>query len=173
MIPQAVLCDRDGTLIVDVPYNGDPAQVEAMRTVPEGLARLRAAGIRVGVVSNQSGVARGDLTPDDVAGVMRRLEELLGPFDAIVWCPHGPEDGCDCRKPGPGLVQRAAGLLGVPTARCAVIGDTGADVDAAAAAGARPVLVPNHRTLLQEITAAPAVAPTFAAAVELLLGPAR
>jgi histidinol-phosphate phosphatase family protein len=122
-------------------------------------------------VSNQSGVARGRLTDDDVVRVMARVEELLGPFAVVVWCPHGPDDGCACRKPGPGLVHEAAARLGVDAARCAVVGDIGADVEAAQAAGARGVLVPDPRTLPAEVAAAPEVATTFAEAVDLLLGP--
>ena len=128
---EAVLCDRDGTLIVDVPYNGDPTRVEPMATVAGALARLRAAGVPVAVVSNQSGIARGDFTDDDLERVMERVDDLLGPFEAIVWCPHGPDDGCPCRKPAPGMVHDAARRLGVAPERCAVIGDTEADVEAA------------------------------------------
>lgn len=167
---EAVLCDRDGTLIVDVPYNGDPARVEPLPTVASALDRLRAAGLPVAVVSNQSGVARGDFTSRDLARVMDRVEELLGPFAAIVWCPHLPEAACACRKPRPGLVRDAARLLGVAPERCAVIGDIAADVEAAQAAGAWGILVPTERTLATEVDAAPDVAPTFAAAIDLVLG---
>jgi HAD superfamily hydrolase (TIGR01662 family) len=166
----AVLCDRDGTLIVDVPYNGEPDLVRPLPTVRRGLDRLRSAGLPVGIVSNQSGVARGDLTPDDVARVNARVEVLLGPFAVVEWCPHGPDEGCACRKPAPGLVQAACRRMGVPADRCAVIGDIGADVEAARAAGARGVLVPTTRTLTDEIDAAPEVARSFAEAVDLLLG---
>jgi histidinol-phosphate phosphatase family protein len=168
--PAAVLFDRDGTLVVDVPYNGDPARVEPMPGAHDAIARLRAAGVPVGVVSNQSGVARGLLTAAQVAAVNRRVEEMLGPLGPWAWCPHGPEDDCDCRKPAPGLILRAAAALGVPAERCAVVGDIGADVEAARAAGARPVLVPTPRTRPDEVAAAPEVAPDLNAAVDLLLG---
>ncbi|MDT7711525.1 MAG: hypothetical protein QOG46_214, partial [Pseudonocardiales bacterium] len=94
---------------------------------------------------------------------------LLGPFDAWSICCHGEDHGCGCRKPAPGLVKDAATQLGVPVDRCVVIGDTGADVTAAAAAGARGILVPTARTLHPEIRAAPEVAPDITAAVELAL----
>jgi histidinol-phosphate phosphatase family protein len=168
--PVAVLLDRDGTLIEDVPYNGDPDRVVPMRGAREALVRLREAGVALGVVSNQSGVARGLLTSDDVAAVNARVEELLGPLGPWAVCPHGPDSGCSCRKPAPGLVLRAARELGVDPARCAVVGDIGADVEAARAAGARGVLVPTERTLAAEVEAAPEVAPDLGAAVELLLG---
>ena len=166
----AVLCDRDGTLVVDVPYNGDPDRVEPLPGVAGGLARLRAAAVRLAVVSNQSGVARGLLTPAQVEAVNARVAELLGPFDAVLWCPHGPDDGCACRKPAPGMVLAAAALLGVPVDRCAVVGDIGADLAAARAAGAgAAVLVPTAVTRAEEVDGAPCVAPDFGAAVNLLL----
>jgi histidinol-phosphate phosphatase family protein len=167
--PAAVLFDRDGTLVVDVPYNGDPDRVEPMPAARPALDRLRAAGIPTGVVSNQSGVARGMLTRDDVERVNRRIDELLGPLGPWAWCPHGPDDGCECRKPAPGLVLRAASALGVDPAGCVVVGDIGADVDAARAAGARSVLVPTPRTRPEEIAAAPEVARDLEEAVERLL----
>lgn len=168
--PAAVLFDRDGTLVHDVPYNGDPALVELTPEALPALARLRAAGVKVGLVTNQSGVALGLIGPDQVEAVNGRLAELAGPFDAVVWCPHGPDDGCGCRKPAPGMVLAAARALGVPPERCAVVGDTGADVGAALAAGARGVLVPNDVTAFDEIEAAAETAADLVAAVDRLLG---
>jgi histidinol-phosphate phosphatase family protein len=167
---EGVLCDRDGTLVADVPYNGDPERVTQLPGVAVGLARLRAAGIRLAIVSNQSGVAQGLLTPAQVESVNRRVIELLGPFSAVFWCPHAPGDGCGCRKPAPGMVHGAARALGVPVERCALVGDTGADVEAARAAGAVGVLVPRASTRRREVAAAERVAPDFNAAVDWLLG---
>jgi HAD superfamily hydrolase (TIGR01662 family) len=166
-----VLFDRDGTLVSDVPYNGDPARVEPMPTAREAVDAVRARGVAVGVVSNQSGVARGLLTSSQVEAVCRRVEELLGPFDVWAVCPHGPGDGCDCRKPAPGLVAAACARLGVPAERTVVIGDIGADVAAARAAGAHGVLVPTPVTRREEIEAAEATAPDLLAAVRLVLDP--
>jgi histidinol-phosphate phosphatase family protein len=171
--PAAVLLDRDGTLIADVPYNGDPDRVVPMPYALDAMHRLREAGIATAVVSNQSGVARGLIGHADVHAIHHRMEQLLGPVGPLEYCPHGRHDGCDCRKPAPGLIVRAARRLGVRPADCAVIGDIGADVDAARAAGARPVLVPTPRTRRDEVAAAPEVAPDLAAAVDLLLGEAR
>ena len=111
--PAAVLFDRDATLIVDVPYNGDPAAVRPMPGALDAVAAVRAAGVPIGVVSNQSGIARGLLTAVQVEAVNARVDALFGGFDTWQYCPHGPEDGCDCRKPKPGLVLRAAAALGV------------------------------------------------------------
>lgn len=164
----AVLFDRDGTLVHDVPYNGDPAAVRPVDGAREVLDDLRARGVRVGVVSNQSGVARGMITRDQVDAVNARVEELLGPFDTWQVCPHGPDDACACRKPAPGMVLAAAAELGVPPWRCAVVGDIGADVAAALAAGATPVLVPTPVTRAEEVDAAPHVAADLAAALRAL-----
>jgi histidinol-phosphate phosphatase family protein len=165
----AVLFDRDGTLVHDVPYNGDPALVDPVPGALAALTRLRAIGVPVGVVTNQSGIGRGTLSRDQVDRVNDRVEELLGPFDTWQLCPHAPADGCDCRKPAPGLVLAAAAALGVPTARCVLIGDIGTDLAAARAAGARAVLVPTPVTRPEEVRSAPAVAADLPSAVELAL----
>lgn len=167
--PEAVLFDRDGTLVVDVPYNGDPARVVPVPGAARALARLRGAGVPVAMISNQSGVARGLLTMDQVEAVNRRVEELIGPVGPWMICPHGPDGGCACRKPAPGLIVAAAAALGVDPARCVVVGDIGADVEAARAAGARAILVPTPVTRPEEVAAAPEVAETLEAAVDLLL----
>jgi histidinol-phosphate phosphatase family protein len=168
--PAAVLLDRDGTLVVDVPDNRDPERIAVMPGARAALDRLRAAGIALAVISNQSGIGRGTVTRAEVEALNRRVEELLGPLGPWLVCPHTARDRCGCRKPAPGLVVRAAAALGIPPARCAVIGDIGADVAAACAAGARGVLVPTPATRPEEIAAAAEVAADLPAAVDLLLG---
>jgi len=170
---RAVLFDRDGTLVEDVPYNGDPALVRPVPGAAQAVAALRRAGLRIGVVTNQSAVARGMVTRQQVDEVNARVEDLLGPFDTWQVCPHGPDDGCPCRKPAPGMVAAAAADLGLRPYEVVVVGDIGADVDAAHAAGARAVLVPNERTLAAEVEAAPLRAGTLGEAVELVLGGRR
>jgi histidinol-phosphate phosphatase family protein len=167
----AVLLDRDGTLVEDVPYNGDPLRVVPRPGARRALERLRAAGVPTAVVSNQSGLARGLLRHDQVAAVNRRVEELLGPLGPWLVCPHGPDDGCGCRKPAPGLVHAAARALGVAPGACVLGVDLVADVEAARAAGARAVLVPTRATRAEEIAAAPLVAADLEAAVALILEP--
>jgi D-glycero-D-manno-heptose 1,7-bisphosphate phosphatase len=167
--PLAVLFDRDGTLVVDVPYNGDPRRVRPMPGAAEALRLLRAAGVPAGMVTNQSGIARGLITRADADAVNAEVDRLLGPFASIRVCPHSPDDGCACRKPRPGMVLDAARELGVPPERTAVIGDIGADVEAAAAAGAAAVLVPTAVTRPAEINRAPVVRRTLVEAVEHLL----
>ncbi|MFE9448081.1 D-glycero-alpha-D-manno-heptose-1,7-bisphosphate 7-phosphatase [Streptomyces sp. NPDC006739] len=165
----AVLFDRDGTLVEDVPYNGDPDRVRPLPAARAALDLLRARGIATGVVSNQSGIGRGLLTDDQVRRVNRRADALLGGLGTWVYCPHAPDARCDCRKPRPGLVIEAARRLGVAPCDCVVVGDIAADVLAARAAGARGVLVPTAATLPEEIEAAPRTAPDLLAAVRLIL----
>jgi histidinol-phosphate phosphatase family protein len=170
-IPAAVLFDRDGTLVVDVPYNGDPALVRPVPGARQTLERLRSLGVRIGVVSNQSGVALGLLDLEDVRAVNARVEELLGPFDTWQFCPHGPQDGCRCRKPKAGLVLAACRDLGVSPRDVVLIGDIGSDMGAARHAGARGIMVPGPATLRREVLDAPAVAGDLWSAVTLALGP--
>jgi histidinol-phosphate phosphatase family protein len=170
---RAVLFDRDGTLVHDEPYNSNPDLVAPVDGARDVVVGLRRRGLAVAVVSNQSGVGRGLLTPEQVSAVNARVDAALGPFDSWRICPHAPEDGCLCRKPGPGLVLRAARDLRVAGYECAVIGDIGADVEAAIAAGARPILVPTAVTRPDEIAAAPDTADSLAGAVDLLIRAAR
>jgi histidinol-phosphate phosphatase family protein len=168
--PEAVLFDRDGTLVADRPGNIDPDRVAAMPGARAAVRRAREEGLAVGVVTNQAAVGRGTMTHAEVEAVNRRVDALLGPFDTWQVCPHAPEDGCRCRKPAPGLITAAAAALGVDPRSCAVVGDVGSDLGAAAAAGARGVLVPTPATRREEILAAPVVAPDLGEAVDLVLG---
>ena len=167
--PAAVLFDRDGTLVVDVPYNGDPDQVRPMPGALAAVAAVRAAGVPMGVVSNQSGIARGIVSRSQVDAVNARVDSLFGGFATWQICPCGPDDGCACRKPAPGMVLAAAAALGVDPADTVVIGDIGADVGAAHAAGGRAVLVPTPVTRREEVETAPVVAADLLAAVRVAL----
>jgi len=174
--PRAVLFDRDGTLIENVPYLADPRRVRPMPGARRTLNQLRRQGVAVGVVSNQSGVARGLINVDELAKVNARVESLLGPFDTWQVCLHAADARCSCRKPEPGMVTAAARQLGVAPHDCLMIGDIGSDVDAALAAGARAVLVPGRDTKIGEIDHAylvAAVAPNLRAAVRRHVGRSR
>jgi histidinol-phosphate phosphatase family protein len=153
--PAAVLFDRDGTLVHDVPYNTDPGRVVPVPGAARALDELRRAGVGVGVVTNQSGVGRGTITSAQLAAVNEMVTKLLGPFGTWQVCPHEATAGCDCRKPAPGLITAAADALGVGARDCVVIGDIAADVEAARAAGARGILVPNAATRPAELTGRP------------------
>jgi histidinol-phosphate phosphatase family protein len=168
--PSCVLFDRDGTLIRDVPYNGDPSKVEPLRGARAAVDRLRAAEIRVGVVTNQSALGRGLITEQQMLAVNGHVEELLGPFDVWAICPHDPADGCGCRKPAPRLIVEACSVLAVDPSHAVVIGDIASDVEAAEAAGARGVLVPNAQTDPREIRSAACVYSSLGDAIEAVLG---
>lgn len=170
-LPGAVLFDRDNTLIVDVPYSGNPDLVEPMPGARATLDRIRSLGIPVGVITNQSGVGHGFLTRHDVDRVNARVEELLGPFDVWQVCPHTESDGCSCRKPSPKMLLSASESLGVSPARVVYIGDIGADMETASAAGARGVLVPTSITLSHEVETAETVCASLAEAIDLILSP--
>ncbi|TYC66730.1 HAD-IIIA family hydrolase [Streptomyces sp. CB01881] len=139
----AVLFGRDGTLLQDVSYNGDPAMVRPMTGVRAALAALRGAGFALGVVSNQPGVARGLIGHRHVEAVQDRAEALLGAFDVWAVCPHGPYDGCRCRMPAPTLVTAACEALGLPPSRVTVIACSDSVVAAALTAGAHAIRVPD------------------------------
>lgn len=174
--PLAVLLDRDDTIIEDIPYLNDADGVRPVTGADVALNRLRARGILLAVVTNQSGVAKGLIATDQLAQVNARVEELLGPFDSWQVCVHDAGDGCGCRKPRPGMVLAAAEALGVKPDRCVLIGDTGGDVQAALAAEARAVLVPTEKTLPHEVSHArerACVASTLTEAVSMVLEEAR
>jgi histidinol-phosphate phosphatase family protein len=171
---RVVLLDRDGTLVEDVPHNADPDRVRPVPGAGEALGLLRAHGVRTGVVTHQPGVARGLLSQADLRRVDERIDDLLGPFDVWAVCPHGPDDGCHCRAPQPGLVLWAAGRVCTPPERIAVIAATGDTVESARRAGAHGILVPTTGARPEETAAAEHVAPDLLTAVRAVLtGPPR
>ncbi|AIV40139.1 MULTISPECIES: HAD-IIIA family hydrolase [unclassified Curtobacterium] len=166
---RGLLFDRDDTLVIDVPYNADPHKVVPVPGAHRAVERARTAGLRVGVVTNQSAIAKGLATREQVDATNARVDELVGPFDVWCVCPHDAGDGCACRKPRPGMVLDAARRLGLDPSEIVVVGDIGADVGAAAAAGAQGVLVPTPRTRAEEVEAAETVAGSLDDAVSLVL----
>lgn len=143
---RAVLLDRDGVINRDSPhYIRSVDDWEPLPGSLDAIVALRAAGYAVAVCTNQAGIARGLIRPGDLAAIHdqlhRQLEALGGGLDGIFHCPHGPEDGCDCRKPAPGLLLNACAELGVSPAEAVFIGDSARDLIAGRRAGARPVLV--------------------------------
>jgi D-glycero-D-manno-heptose 1,7-bisphosphate phosphatase len=175
----AVFLDRDGTLVEEVPYLHDPARVALLGGVG-ALARLAAAGYALVVVTNQAGVARGLYDEAAVDAVHRRLAELLAAagvrLDAVLHCPHHPEGTvpgyarrCRCRKPGPGMLEAAAGRLGLDLAGSYLIGNHPTDVGAAVAAGVTPLYVTTGQAAGRPPPAGVAVADGLEAATRAVL----
>ncbi len=146
MTPRLLILDRDGVINEDSPdFIKSPQE---WRPLPGSLGALGAAtqaGFRITIVSNQSGLARGLFKLEDLHRIHHRLvhEAALhgGEIEAFFFCPHGPREGCDCRKPQPGLVRAAAARSGLGVAEAVLIGDRASDIEAARAAGVRPILV--------------------------------
>lgn len=143
---QLVLLDRDGVINQDSDaYIKSPDEWHAIPGSLEAIARLHRAGFRVVVVSNQSGVGRGLFSASTLEAVnarMRReVEAAGGTIDGVYCCPHRPDAGCDCRKPAPGLLRQIERDFGLSLRGAPFIGDKLADLDAAQAVGARPILV--------------------------------
>ena len=141
-----VILDRDGVINRDsADFVKTPDEWQPLPGSIEAIAALSKAGFTVAVASNQSGLARGLLDRKALRAMHRKLRRLVasegGRVDRIVVCPHGPDDGCRCRKPAPGLLERLAKHYGRSLAGVPVIGDSPRDLEAAAAAGAMPILV--------------------------------
>lgn len=132
------LLDRDGTIIVDKVYLKDPDAIEFAPGAIDGLRLLRDAGFTLVLVTNQSGIARGYFDEATLRRVHDRLEARLAAagldLAAIYYCPHGPDQGCACRKPAPGMALEAMRDLGFAPSEAVFIGDADADMGAAAAA---------------------------------------
>jgi D,D-heptose 1,7-bisphosphate phosphatase len=146
----AVFFDRDGTLIIDTGYLSSPDEVKLLPGATQLLLNLRAAGYLLVVISNQSGIGRGWITEDQARSVDSRFRALLFArgvtLDAIYYCPHVPEVNCDCRKPNPGLLRRAAAEIGIDLPRSYMVGDRVSDCEAGEAAGCRPILLVHDKS---------------------------
>lgn len=148
----AVFIDRDGTLTEEVGYVNHPRRLRLLPGSAAAIRRLNQAGVAAVVVSNQAGVARGYFSPEVLAAVneamLAQLKAQGAHLDGVYVCPHHPTEGeppfrarCDCRKPRPGLLLRAAAELGLDLERSVLVGDKASDLAAARAVGARAVLV--------------------------------
>ncbi|MHC5053942.1 MAG: D-glycero-alpha-D-manno-heptose-1,7-bisphosphate 7-phosphatase [Planctomycetota bacterium] len=180
----AVFVDRDGTINAN-PTHGDfvtrPGDLRLLPGSAEALRRLKEAGYLVVVFTNQSGVGRGVMTAADVEVVNAHLGDVLAEggasLDGVYFCPHVNEDGCECRKPKPGLLTRAAEELGIDLSRSWGVGDGARDLEAARAAGCRVVLVhgdsyPGQREAGEALSPEASV-PDLAAAVDVVLRDGR
>jgi D-glycero-D-manno-heptose 1,7-bisphosphate phosphatase len=175
---RAVFLDRDGTIIEDVAYLRDPAQVRLLPGAAEAIARLNRRGFLVIVATNQSGIARGLLSRNDYQMTERRVDELLSPagarLDAHYFCPHLPEltGPCDCRKPGVLLYRQAAEQFGISLSESWWVGDRLRDVLPAEAFGGHGILVltgVGEREIGDEKAGKFAQARNLAGAVDMIL----
>ena len=146
-----VFLDRDGTVNRDTGYITSPQELDLFPGVVEAVARLNRAGARVVLVTNQSAIARGFMTVDQLqtihAVLLSRLEAGGARLDAVYYCPHHPNDGCRCRKPQPAMIHRAAADLALDLSRAYVIGDQPRDIELARQVKARAVLVLSGQTI--------------------------
>jgi histidinol-phosphate phosphatase family protein len=127
-----------------------PEQFELLSGVAEGIRLLNEIDVKVIVVTNQSGVARGYFTEEDLKEIHKRmideLEKREAKIDAIYYCPHHPAENCKCRKPGTLMLKRAANDFNLDLSKCFVVGDRKLDVDTAINAGCTSILVPSPET---------------------------
>ena len=172
-----VVVDRDGVINEDSgEFIKSVAEWRPIAGSLEAIASLTRAGYRTVVVTNQSGIARGLLTEGALRDIHDRMSSAVraagGELAGIYFCPHHPDDGCDCRKPRTGLLRRMERDLGVTLARVAFVGDRASDIEAAEAVGARPLLVRTGTGAATERALAPGRAEVFddlGAAVRALL----
>ncbi|HET7569974.1 MAG TPA: D-glycero-beta-D-manno-heptose 1,7-bisphosphate 7-phosphatase [Gammaproteobacteria bacterium] len=143
---KAVILDRDGVINHDSPdYIKSADEWRPIAGSLEAIAQFKRAGWRVALATNQAGIARGLFTQAALDGIHERMLAAIraagGDIDVLVYCPHRPEDHCDCRKPAPGLLHEIGRRLQIDLHDVPFIGDTLKDIDAARAVGARPLLV--------------------------------
>jgi D-glycero-D-manno-heptose 1,7-bisphosphate phosphatase len=141
-----VILDRDGVINVDSEhYIKSPAEWKALPGSLEAIAKLNQAGYRVVVATNQSGIGRGLFDMDTLNAIHdkmhRAVQSLGGRIDAVFYCPHPADSSCSCRKPRPGMMERISACYNVEMVGVPAIGDSQRDLEAAAAVGARPMLV--------------------------------
>ena len=152
-----VFLDRDGTLIKNIPYLHDPAKVELLPGVAEGLLRLQMAGFRLVIVTNQQGIGLGYFAVEEFFAVNQALFRALSPhgvkIDKIYFCPHSFADDCRCRKPGTALLQLALTDYDAAPQDCWMIGDTETDVAAGEAAGCRSLIISSQSTFPDAVEA--------------------
>lgn len=143
----AVFLDRDGTIMRDVNYCAKPEDVQVFPCVASALRRLKHAGFRIIVVTNQSGIGRGYFSETDYRAVEAEVARQLGPelIDATYFCPHHPDDGCACRKPKPQMIFDAQREHQLDLARSYFIGDKPLDAECGRNAGVRTILVRTGR----------------------------
>jgi len=174
MAGKAVFLDRDGTIARNAHYCCREEDFEILPTVPQAIRLLNQHGFKVIVVTNQSAIARGYLTEEKLFQIHQYMEDELAKcgahIDAIYYCPHHPDDGCQCRKPKPALLFRAAKKLGIDLSRSYAIGDGEIDIQAGRAASCRTVRVTTGSDVEKEVAeSSDYIADTLLAAAEWIV----
>ena len=148
---KAVFLDRDGVICRDVNYCSRPEDFELLPTVPQAIKLLNNHNYLIIIITNQSGIARGFFTHETLTHIHKKMTEELARFNAwtddIQYCPHHPDEECNCRKPGTALFERAIQEHSINVKASFMIGDRLKDIDAGRALGCRTVFVstgPNH-----------------------------
>jgi len=140
-----IVLDRDGTIVVDQGYLNDPAGLTFLPGAQDGLRAMHRYGYRLVVITNQSGIGRGLQSLDRLEKMNDRLREMVADagasLEGIYFCPHVPDDHCDCRKPAQGLLLRAAAELGFALSSVVVVGDRDSDIELGHRAGAPAILI--------------------------------
>ena len=151
---KAIFIDKDGTLVIDVPYNVNPDLISLAPTAAEALQLMQSEGFLLIVISNQSGVARGLFTENDLPPVSEKIQSLLAEnsikIDGFYYCPHHKNGtvkeysiDCDCRKPKPGMIVKATNDFTIDLSKSWMIGDILNDVEAGKSAGCKTILIHN------------------------------
>jgi D-glycero-D-manno-heptose 1,7-bisphosphate phosphatase len=163
-----VILDRDGVLNYEAPegsYVRDPSEFHWLPGALEGLALLRRAGVRLSVATNQAGVGRGVMSLEQLAAVHERMQREAAAqgaaLDAVLYCPHAPEEQCSCRKPAPGLIEAAVARSGVAASDTIVVGDDRRDLEAAQRAGVVAALVRTGKGRRTEALLGNAAVPAY------------
>ncbi|MGD0854224.1 MAG: D-glycero-beta-D-manno-heptose 1,7-bisphosphate 7-phosphatase [Dehalococcoidia bacterium] len=163
---KAVFIDRDDTISPDVHYCSRPEDFELFPDVPDAIRQLNACGFKVVVITNQSGIGRGYFTEETLAKIHDKmhleLEKHGAHLDAVYYCPHHPDENCDCRKPKPALLLKAAEDLKIDVAKSYMVGDSTMDVELARTVGCKAAVVTGQRS----VSNADFIAATFADAVK-------
>jgi D-glycero-D-manno-heptose 1,7-bisphosphate phosphatase len=167
----AVFIDRDGTIMQDADYCSDPQQVKLFSHVPEALKRLKSKDFKLIIITNQSGIGRGFFSVDQYRAVEAEILRQLGTdlIDATYFCPHPSDQGCDCRKPSPGMILQAAREHRIDLTRSFLIGDKEIDAECGRRLGVRTIRVRTGSDRNTSDSIADWVAEDLPAAVEIIL----
>ena len=174
MADRAVFLDRDGTIAEDVSYCRRPEDFRLLPNTARAIKLLNEHGFKVIVVTNQSGVGRGYFTEETLAEIHEKMKRELARegarVDAIYYCPHHPDDNCDCRKPKPGMMRQAVKDYHIDLRRSFVMGDMPSDIAMGKATGCRTILIGNRPPVGGGEAAPEAIAPDILEAAYSIVG---